>query len=44
MAAKRYVVHADEKLSAFLELEAVIRGGGEFVSTGWRDFFKLGVA
>ncbi|MFZ0916869.1 MAG: hypothetical protein WAN04_08250, partial [Candidatus Udaeobacter sp.] len=24
---KRYVVHADEVLSAFLELEAAIRGG-----------------
>jgi len=31
---KRFIVRADEKLSAFLELEAVIRGGGEFVSTG----------
>ena len=41
---KRFVVRADEKLSAFLELEAVIRGGGEFVSTGCRDFSKLGVA
>jgi hypothetical protein len=41
---KRFVVRADEKWSAFLELEAVIRGGGEFVSTGWRDFSKLGVA
>jgi hypothetical protein len=25
---KRYIVHADEKLTAFLELEAAIRGGG----------------
>jgi hypothetical protein len=25
---KRYVVHADEKLTAFLELEAAIRGCG----------------
>jgi hypothetical protein len=37
-------VRADEKLTAFLELEAVIRGGGEFVSTGCLDFSKLGVA
>jgi hypothetical protein len=26
---KRFVVHADEKLTAFLELESVIRVGGE---------------
>jgi len=26
---KRFVVHADEKLTAFLELEAAIRAGGE---------------
>jgi hypothetical protein len=26
---KRFVVHADEKLTAFLELEAAIRGCGE---------------
>jgi hypothetical protein len=26
---KRFVVHADEKLRAFLELEAAIRAGGE---------------
>ena len=25
----RFVVHLDEKLTAFAELEAVIRGGGE---------------
>jgi hypothetical protein len=24
---KRFVVHADEKLTAFMELESVIRGG-----------------
>jgi hypothetical protein len=28
---KRFVVHADEKLSAFLELEAAIRAGGTIV-------------
>jgi hypothetical protein len=27
---KRFVVHADEKLTAFLELEAAIRACGEF--------------
>jgi hypothetical protein len=27
---KRFVVRADEKLTAFLELESVIRTGGEF--------------
>ena len=27
---KRYVVRADEKLTAFLELEPAIRGYGEF--------------
>jgi hypothetical protein len=28
---KRFVVHADEELTAFLELEAVVRSCGEFV-------------
>ena len=27
---KRYVVHADEKLTAFLELESAIRSRGKF--------------
>jgi hypothetical protein len=27
---KRFVVHADEKLTAFLELEPAIRGCGDF--------------
>ena len=27
---KRFVVHADEKLTAFLELEAAIRGSSSF--------------
>jgi hypothetical protein len=26
---KRFVVHADEKLTAFVELEAAVRAGGE---------------
>jgi hypothetical protein len=26
---KRFIVHADEKLTAFLELEAAIHGDGE---------------
>jgi hypothetical protein len=28
---KRFIVRADEKLTAFLELESVIRGCGELV-------------
>jgi hypothetical protein len=28
---KRFVVHADEKLTAFVELEAAIRGCGFFL-------------
>jgi len=28
---KRFIVRADEKLSAFLELESAIRAGGELV-------------
>jgi hypothetical protein len=30
---KRYVVHANEKLTAFLELEAAIRGDAQQVET-----------
>jgi len=26
---KRFVVHADEKLTAFIELESAVRAGGE---------------
>jgi hypothetical protein len=39
---KRFVVRADEKLTAFveLELESVIRTGGAFGLTRRRDFFK----
>ena len=38
---KRFVVHADEKLTAFLELEAAMRGS-VFVLTSWRRFITLG--
>jgi hypothetical protein len=37
---KRFVVHADEKLTAFLELEAAIRQRGFFALTKPRRFFK----
>ena len=37
-AGKRFVVRADEKLTAFVELESAIRPCGELVLTGWRDF------
>jgi hypothetical protein len=41
---KRLIVRADEKLTAFLELEAAIRQlPGACLTTG-RDFSKLGVA
>jgi hypothetical protein len=41
---KRFVVHADELLTAFVELEAAIRQlPGACLTTG-RDFSKLGVA
>jgi hypothetical protein len=41
---KRLVVHAEEKLTAFMELEAAIRQlAGACLTTG-RDFSKLGVA
>jgi len=41
-AGKRFVARADEKLTAFVELESVIRGRGDlslqiFLTT-WRDF------
>jgi hypothetical protein len=35
---KRFVVRADEKLTAFLELESAIRSCGELDLTRWRDF------
>jgi hypothetical protein len=41
---KRFVVRADEKLTAFIELESAIRGRGEFLLTSGEIFAKLGVA
>jgi beta-xylosidase len=41
---KRFVVHADEKLTAFLELESAIRDGCEFFLTTEQIFCKLGGA
>ena len=38
---KRYVVRADEKLIAFIELESAIRGSA-FALTIWRRFITLG--
>jgi hypothetical protein len=38
----RFVVLADEKLSAFLEIESVIRGAVSAL-TSWRDFITLDV-
>jgi hypothetical protein len=40
---RRFIVRADEKLTAFLELGSAVCACGEFVSTGWRDFSKLDV-
>jgi hypothetical protein len=37
---KRLVVHADERLTAFLELESAIRGRGVFFLTSWRRFLQ----
>jgi hypothetical protein len=37
---KRFVVHADEKLAAFLELESAVRTCGKFVLTSWRRFVQ----
>jgi hypothetical protein len=41
--AGRFIVRADEKLTAFLEAESAIRGC-RIVLTSRRDFFKLGGA
>jgi hypothetical protein len=41
---KRFIVHADGKLTAFLELESAIRTRGDFFLTRGRDFLRLGVA
>jgi hypothetical protein len=38
---KRFVVCADEKLIAFIELESAIRGSA-FALTIWRRFITLG--
>ena len=37
---KRFVVRADEKLTAFVELESAIQACGEIVLTSRRDFVK----
>ena len=36
---KRFVVRADEKLTAFVELESAICACGKLLLTGWPDFF-----
>jgi len=38
---KRFVVHADEKLTAFVELESGGSWSRRFVLTSYRDFSKL---
>jgi hypothetical protein len=35
---KRFVVHADEKLTDFLQLESTTRACGQILLTGRRDF------
>jgi hypothetical protein len=40
---KRFVVHADGILTAFLEIEAAICDCGKFVLTSWPDCAKLRV-
>jgi hypothetical protein len=40
---KRFVVHADEKLTAFLELEAAIQACKKIVLTSRRHFSNLRV-
>jgi hypothetical protein len=39
---KRFMVHADEKLTVFVELESTIRAGGRVDLAGWRNLFKTG--
>ena len=41
---KRFVVHADENLTAFLELESAISACGELSWQAGEIFAKLGVA
>ena len=38
---KRLVVRADEKLTAFLELEFAIPACGRIASTSWRGFVEI---
>jgi hypothetical protein len=38
---KRYVICADEKLTAFLELESAVRTGGELPRQAGENFPKL---
>jgi len=38
---KRFVVRTDEKLTAFLELEAAIRAWWRMASTNWRGFVEI---
>jgi hypothetical protein len=38
-----HVVHPEERLTAFMELESAICACGELWLTGWRDFSKLGI-
>jgi hypothetical protein len=40
---KRFIVRADEKLTAFLELESAIRSCGELSRQAGRILSKLGV-
>jgi hypothetical protein len=40
---KRFVVHADEKLTAFLELESAIQVGSTFFTATGREF-RLAIA
>jgi hypothetical protein len=40
---RRFVMRADEKFTAFVELKSAIRVCAEFVLTGWPDFSRLGV-
>jgi len=38
---KRYVVQAEERLTAFLELEFPIRACGRIASTSWRGVVEI---
>ena len=41
---KRFVVRADEKLTAFLELESAVRAGGDYARQAGEIFSKLCIA